>query len=1317
MTHFRGFLVAVASVPRAAALVATVVGVTVAIGYAVGAEFLVAMLPGWPPMTKPSALFVICAGVALWLVAPLHARPRRRRAGTALAGMVALGGFWLLIMAATGSHLQSAGAGGDPHTHFGFAVVGTAPVRVALAFLMIGSALLLVDVDVPHGRRPTQVLAAAAALLIGVTALASIVGVESIAHDTQAHVMPLLTEVSLMALAIGVVTCRPDGLAVEIFTSSSLGGRTVRRLAPTVGGVVILIGIVMAFIVHTRQAIDGLVVTLAITSLLVTLYLVLLGLGRMLDMAEGRQADLIGELRDQRDFGEAVLTSLIEGVLAMAPDGTVLRVNSRWCQITGYDAGEVIGLRPPYPWWPSAGLAERWRDFQSAVTDPAVTEYHVEVCRKDGVRVPVLGTVRHVQTADARTRMVVVTYRDLTERDQQEAERRRMAQQLDHLFTMSQDLLCIAGVNGYFQRVNPAWERTLGYSESELVGRPFIDFVHPDDRARTLAEADKLAGGTAASVDFENRYRAHDGSYRWLHWSAAPADDEGMIYAIVRDNTERRQADEAAARLTAIVESTADSIICTTADGIIMSWNPAAERIYGYSADEMIGQDISILFPPERRHEVKSMVIEALAQGGTVRDHDAIRVRRDGGIVHLALTVSPLCDSEGNITGAASIGHDITDSKRAEQQFRQLVLSAPDAMVLYDADGIIRLVNEQTERMFRYASDELIGQKIEVLVPERHREKHVQERQQYLDRPTLRTMGHGHELLGRRRDGSQFSVEVNLAPLETEEGFLVSAAIRDTSERKKVEEALAAARDEAIAAAELKSQFVAMVSHEIRTPMNGVIGLTKLLLNTTLQPVQRRYSEAIHTSARALLTIINDILDFSKIEAGKITIVDNDFDIGKLVEEVAQAAAAAAREKDVEIVAYYPPELPRIVRGDEGRIRQVLLNLAGNAVKFTSSGHVLIRCDAASIASDGERDYTFTVSDTGIGIDQGQLARLFDPFTQADGTTSRQFGGTGLGLSISRQLVELMGAEMHVDSALGQGSAFGFTLGLAEPRHTFQEHRRLRDELSQTRLLLIDGNLTSRKFLCEHVTSWGMNAATAGTTKQALEAVFAAADQHKPFDIVIVDDHLPEVDGEAVLATVHNDAGIPTPACLLLSKDPSGSHYSDDIDHVEVFTKPIGPSALYNYLLRQLDVPQQASVRMSDSPAMSRPRKRVLLAEDNEINQLVAVDTLDSLGYDADVARNGAEAVQLAAQRPYEAILMDCQMPKLDGYEATSQVRSHEAGDRHVPIIAMTAGALQEDRQRALRAGMDDFLAKPIDPDELRATLDRWTTPAASSSE
>ena len=1016
-------------------------------------------------------------------------------------------------------------------------------------------------------------------------------------------------------------------------------------------------------------------------------------------------------LRDEHDFMKTVLNSLDEGVITLGPDGEVLQVNPRWCEITGFSAQDVIGLKPPYPWWPPEHAADGAARFGAILATDSGVESDLVIRRPDGAEVEVQTTATPVRD-DTGLRMIVGTYRDLTQRNRAEALRRSAAEQLDYFFNISTDLLCIAGTDGYFKRLNPAWEHTFGYTTGELLAKPYVEFIHPDDVDRTNAEAAEQAADGKPTLSFENRYRCRDGSYRWLDWNSTSIPDNGMIHAVARDTTEKRRADQAHALMAAIVDGSDDAIIGKNLDGTIVSWNPAAERTYGYRPEEAIGQSIGMLVPPQHAGEMEE-ILARVARGEPVAYHHAIRLCKDGSQVHVGVSVSPVRDSTGTVIGAASIARDVISRLKAERSFSRLVMAASDAMVIIDSRGRIVLVNEHTERLFGYPAAELVGQPVEMLIPHQLRGPHVRHRDNYLAAPQIRQMGTGLELSGLHRDGTEFPIEISLAPIDTDEGSMASAAIRDISQRLEAEHALASARDEALAAARVKSQFVAMVSHEIRTPMNGVIGLTALLLDTPLQPVQKRYAEAIRSSGRALLTIINDILDFSKIEAGKIELIETGFELDNLIESAVQVAAEAGRGKDIEVACYYPPALPVAVRGDDGRLRQVLLNLLGNAVKFTEHGEVTLLARPAASAPDGRPQATFTVTDTGIGIAPGDLALLFQPFSQVDAATNRQFGGTGLGLTIARQLIELMGGHLDVRSQPGQGSQFSFTIPLTPQPGPPAPHTSASNSLSAQRLLIVDDNSASRQLLSEHARAWGMDATAVHDSHAALDLLRSAAEHHQPYQVSIIDRHMPGLSGVHLTRQIKDD---PATAAIKVVMLTSGS-YQDEEDAtaagaVAALPKPVGLSQLYDCLIGLLDTgAAQAARQPQASPARNRAsvdRGLILLAEDNEINQMVAADNLAMLGYRVDIARNGIEAVQLATTTPYQAILMDCQMPTMDGYTATAQLRNQERPDQHIPIIAMTAGALPEDKQRCLDAGMDDYLTKPIDPGQLRDALTRW---------
>jgi PAS domain S-box-containing protein len=1282
------------------------------LGYGLNRPVLV-RLAGGALMSPDAAVAFIAAGASLWLVAPAAATGRRR-VGQALGLLVAL--FGAAVLAEYAAH-RSLGLDlllfpGRLQAWTATGVPGRPSVYGAIALLVTGLTLALLDVDAGHRYRPARALMPATALVACRALIGYVFGLSYLRVSTQqiSGVAPSAA-IIVVVLAVGILACRPDRPPVHVFSGRGQGAARLRRMAPTVMAV-LLLAVLVAVIARCNPALGrGLPLTVTAMAVVVTLYLLFLRAGAALDQAGWA-------LSDERGFSQSVLSSLHEGVITISPGGVILQVNRRWCEITGFPAEAVIGLKPPYPWWPVSDAEDRLLQWVTLLTAGSSFECEMTIRRLDGAEVEISAMAVPVRNRTG-LQMVVSTWRDLTERNRIEATGRRSAEQLDHFFDASTDLLCVAGTDGYFKRLNPAWERTFGYTVRELCARPYLEFIHPDDAARTTSEAaDQLARGQV-TVAFDSRFRCRDGSYRWLSWNSTSVPGSGMIYAVARDTTEQRRADQATALLAAIVDGTDDAIIGMTLDGRIVSWNPAAERSYGYRSQEAIGQPIRLINAPERPGEMEEM-LDRVVHGAPVTRHSTVRLRNDGVQRQVEVTISPIRDSAGTVVGAASIVRDITERIKADERFRRLILAAPDAMVIVDADGSIVLVNERTERLFGYPAAELVGQPVELLVPRLLDDQHTRNRHDYFAAPQARRMGTGLELSGLRRDGTEFPIEISLAPLGTDEGTMASAAIRDISERRQAEQALAAARDEALAAAQVKSQFVATVSHEIRTPMNGVIGLTALLLETPLQPTQQRYAQAIRTSGQALLTIVNDILDFSKIEAGKITLVDAGFELDKLLESVVQVAAEAGRDKDLEIVGYYPPGLPTAVRGDDGRLRQALLNLLGNAVKFTEHGEVLIRASPAAATPDGTPQVTFAVFDTGIGISADHLPLLFKPFSQVDASANRQFGGTGLGLPIARQLIELMGGELEVRSQPGQGSEFSFTIPLPPQIGPSARHP-VANCLSAQRLLIVDDNATGRRLLSEHASAWGMDPTAASDGDTALSWLRDAAGQHRPYAVAIIDQHMPGLSGVDLARQIIADPAVAATKLVLLT---SGSYQDDQTaaaaGAAAVLPKPICPSEIYNCLLDLLGPgAAQAAHHVQLAPVRDPARSDlglILLAEDNEINQMVAVDNLSMLGYRVDIARNGIEAVHLAGTKPYLAILMDCQMPTMDGYAATAQIRQHERPDQHIPIIAMTAGALAEDKQRCLAAGMDDYLTKPIDPAELRAALGRWAGAAAASS-
>ncbi len=717
-----------------------------------------------------------------------------------------------------------------------------------------------------------------------------------------------------------------------------------------------------------------------------------------------------------------------------------------------------------------------------------------------------------------------------------------------------------------------------------------------------------------------------------------------------------------------------------------------------------------------------------------INEHDTahnleMQLRRyDGNMVCCLHNTRVIRDKQGEVQAFEGSIEDITERKKSLAEIKRLkefneeiVQNISEGILLQDVQGNITFVNPATATMLGYTPQELIGKHWTTITPPD--QYHVVEQ---ADQRRREGKSDHYELEIICKDGSRLTVITSGSPRFIDKTFVGTLAVlTDITEQKQDETALANINEEleyallranelAVAAEkanQAKSEFLANMSHEIRTPMNGIIGMTELALGTTLTDEQRDYLLAVQTSAEALLSLLNDILDFSKIEAGKLELEEIDFDLGQVVEQLADIMVQRAVQKNLELLLYLHPDITTAVRGDPLRLRQVLVNLVGNAIKFTDEGEVVVEIEQTS-QDDETIEFRCSVSDTGIGIPEEKKNLVFESFAQADGSTTRRYGGTGLGLAISKQLVELMGGHIQVDSKVGRGSKFTFTIILkrGKTKPVSQPHQ---SSLEGLRVLCIDDNATNRRILRDTLHSFGCKPEVVADGSTGLNRLLPAADQNISFDLVLIDVQMPQMNGIEVLQVIRRTAQLAhLPVVLLTSVDNLNTVASrKDLNWSAYLTKPIKQSQLLNAMMiavGQATPTDTAGQTLPPAEAVTdgAPSLRILLAEDNEINRRLATIMFEREGYHVVCAENGRVALSLLEQQEIDLIFMDVQMPEMDGLEATAAIRA-ETKWANIPIIAMTAHAMKGDREHFLSAGMDDYVTKPIRTKEVLAAIER----------
>ena len=1020
-----------------------------------------------------------------------------------------------------------------------------------------------------------------------------------------------------------------------------------------------------------------------------------------------------GSLPEPPEVGvAAAMEQIVEGVVITDSAGNIQYVNRAFTHMTGYTPDDCIGRNPRLL---KSGRQDPsyYKDLWNTVRAGRVWHGELINRRKDGTIYTEEMNITPVRDANGTITNFIAIKQDVTERRAAEDAERFLAS----IVESSEDAIIGETPEGTIVSWNRAAEGLYGYAAAEIIGKPVSMLIWPDEIEHANVTIETLKRGERIPT-FDGVGRAKDGRRLDISITVSPIHSHsGTVVAraaIIRDTGSRKRAEKAQAFLASIVQSSSSAIIGTGLDGTIVSWNAGAEKMFGHREGEVLGQSIGVLVPADRVAEMP-LVFEKIERRETISEFESVTRHKDGRPIDVSLTISPVLNTAGEITGMATLASDITERKKAEERlraseerYRSLFERNVAGVLRTTVGGRILQVNEAFAQIYGYSSPEEMQNRTvaDFYASQEQRKAFLQELQ------SNRVVSN-HELCMRRKDGSPVWVMVNLSLVgaDCEDGEIIGTIV-DISNQKRAEQELIGAKEAAETASSSKSEFLAKMSHEIRTPMNGVIGMTELALDTELTEDQRDYLNTVKASAESLLGVINDILDFSKIEARKLDLEAIPFHLASSLSPALKALGLRADQKRLELTCNIAPDVPPNLIGDPGRLRQVLINLVGNAIKFTESGEISLQVCKLSEA-EGRVVLEFSVRDTGIGIPEDTRDAIYQAFVQADSSFSRRFGGTGLGLAIASQLIAMMGGRINLVSELGKGSTFTFTAHFGVASVPVEARDRVAVEsLRGLSVLIVDDNATNRRILDTLMKSWEMKPVLAESGETALQALHEAATAEGPFRLVLVDSHMPGMDGFALVERIReNPAFAASTFMMLTSVGQRGDAARCRRLGVSAYlSKPIGQTELLDAVLRVLAIHPTScgntSLITQHSLAEQRRHLRILLAEDNPVNQRLAIRLLEKQGHSVVACNNGREALQALKQDTFDLLFMDIQMPEMDGLATTRAVRQNEAQGSRIPIVAMTAHAMQGDRQRCIAAGMDGYVTKPIQVAELTAAID-----------
>ena len=995
----------------------------------------------------------------------------------------------------------------------------------------------------------------------------------------------------------------------------------------------------------------------------------------------------VTELQDQKRYFESLLETSPTAIVITDLNSKIVSWNPAAERLFGFTAEEAIGRATDDLVATRPELHEDAAAYTRAAARGERVSAITQRTRSDGTILDVELLIVPVTSGEKQVGFYVI-YHDIT-------EVQRQRRWFESVLNLSPTAIITVDDETLVTSWNPGAERLFQYTAEEAIGAHLDDLVATTPELREEAaqySAERIGGQQFRAITRRTR---KDGSLVDVELLAAPVliGGERVGHSVIyHDITEVQQQRR---WLESVLNLSPTAIITTDDEMHVTTWNPEAERLFGYTAEEAIGTAIDdlVVTTPEQREE--SDRLDAQAAGGHGVRVITRRTRKDGSLVDVELVTAPVRVG-GERVGHSVIYHDVGPIQRQRRYYEALVQRSPSAIVLMDPGGIVTSWNPAAERLFDYAAEEAIGRHIDDLIAA-HDEIRA-EGAAYTDRGMSGELVHA--ITKRmRKDGTLVDVEMFGAPVivagEPVGLYGLFHDIRDLQQ----------ARRDAEAATEAKSAFLATMSHEIRTPLNAVIGMTGLLLDTELTPEQRNFAEVARSSGDALLAVINDILDFSKIEAGRLDLDRAPFDLRECIESALELVAAGALKKGLDLAYDLDPAAPGALFGDVTRLRQILINLLNNAVKFTERGEVVITAGAERIDASDRYRIHFAVRDTGIGIPEDRMDRLFESFSQVDRSTTRRYGGTGLGLAISRRLTELMGGDLWAESRVGVGSTFHVTIVAQSAPATVRPFERSEaTHLTGKRVLIVDDNETNRDILARQAESWGMLASGTGHPAEALEWI----GRGDPFDVAVLDMQMPDMDGLTLASHIRQQRDAQALPLVMLTS--LGRTEDTEVEFAAYLTKPVKPSQLYESLtgiLGGVETVATSTVPVSEDGLAQRLHLRILVVEDNPVNQQLMLLLLEKLGYRADVAANGVEALEALERQPYDAVLMDVEMPEMDGLEATRRIHGRWPPERRPHIVAVTANALPGERELCIQAGMDDYIAKPIRLEELSAALAR----------